>query len=78
MCCLFARGSTNVWDEPTISSLLAFGRITGWSVKMEDSKPYKKLVGLATKRCAKINGGYLAVASIKLSNFSHLQFRIQG
>jgi len=68
----------NVWEELGVSSLLAgtFEKINSWSVKMEDSKLDKKLIGLATNWCAKINGGYFTVASMKLSNFSCLQFRI--
>jgi len=33
---------------------------------MEDLKLDKKLVGFVTKRCAKINGGYVATTFIKL------------
>jgi len=52
----------NIRGELPVSLLLAsvFGKITSWSVKMEDPKLDRKFIGLATNRCVKIKGEYMA------------------
>jgi len=59
-----------------VTSLLAsaFGKVIGWSVEMVVQKSNKKLVGLATNKCVKITGGYVASRFMKLPNFSCLPF----
>jgi len=70
----------NDQEEPPVSSLLAsvIGKIIGWSVKIENPKLNKKFIGLVINLWSKLKGGYVATAFMKLSDFSHFPFQIEG
>lgn len=56
---------------------VSFGKIAV-RIEMDDVKLDKKLVGSATKWCAKFRGENVDVSLMKLLDFSFLPFQIQG
>jgi len=75
--CGIRIGVSIVWEELLVSSLLvdAFGKVSGWIVKMEDRKLEKELIEPATNQCTKTKGGYIAtIVILKFSYFSLLLF----